>query len=184
MNPLIGLMGAAGAGKNTVGEILLRAGWQQMAFADPLRDGLAAMLWLPTECYVSRKEQPIEWLGGATPRMLMQTLGTEWGRNLVCADIWVRIAERRLDAFERADTFEPVPIAGVVFTDVRFPDEAAMIRRRGGALWRIERPGATPVRAHVSETAAADVAADRTVVNDGTLLDLEMRVAALLSEAT
>ena len=78
MNPLIGLMGAAGAGKNTVGEILLRAGWQQMAFADPLRDGLAAMLWLPTECYVSRKEQPIEWLGGATPRMLMQTLGTEW----------------------------------------------------------------------------------------------------------
>ena len=77
-----------------------------------------------------------------------------------------------------------MPIAGVVFTDVRFPDEAAMIRRRGGALWRIERPGATPVRAHVSETAAADVAADRTVVNDGTLLDLEMRVAALLSEAT
>ena len=32
--------------------------------------------------------------------------------------------------------------------------------------------------------AAADVAADHTIVNDGTLLDLEMRVAALLREAT
>ena len=53
MNPLIGLMGAAGAGKDTVGEILTRRGWQQMAFADPLRDGLAAMRWLPSRSMAS-----------------------------------------------------------------------------------------------------------------------------------
>ncbi len=194
---LIGLMGAAGAGKDSVADVLERAGWTRRAFADPLRRGLATMLGL-TDAHWRRdqKEEPIDWLG-RSPRELLQTLGTEWGRDLVHHDVWVLVAEREIDAMRRAIRWmcisedeaaeylagrisHPDATPGVVFADVRFPGEAEMLRRNGGVLWRIERPGCAPVREHVSETAAADVEADHTVVNDGTLLDLEMRVAALL----
>lgn len=176
---IIGLTGAAGVGKDSVGEVLVRAGWVRMAFADPLRAGLYEMFGIkPVHFEREHKERPIDWLGGRSPRDLMQTLGTEWGRQLVCSDVWSRVAERRFLAVEQSGNGHL--INGVVFTDVRFPNEAEMILRRGGVIWRVERPGIEPVRAHVSETAAAGIEADRIVVNDGTLLDLEMRVSETL----
>lgn len=42
--PLLGLTGAAGAGKDAVGNILKASGWRGMAFADALRIE-AAQAW-------------------------------------------------------------------------------------------------------------------------------------------
>jgi hypothetical protein len=63
-------------------------------------------------------------------------------------------------------------ITHFVVTDTRFALEADWLRGQGGVIWRIERPGVQPVRAHVSELGAEQIRADRVIVNDGSLDDL------------
>ena len=99
---------------------------------------------------------------GVSARHMMQTLGTEWGRACIHPDFWVMIARaetRRILADGRS----------VVIDDVRFPNEAAMIRDLGGELWRIERPGIAYNGDHESEGGLDDITPDRVIVNDGSI---------------
>lgn len=94
---LIGLAGLKGAGKDTAAEWLCFHGFfERIALADPIKDGLAAMLGLNAYTFSepALKETVIDWLG-CTPRHLMQTLGTEWGQRYVARDVWTRIADRK-----------------------------------------------------------------------------------------
>lgn len=182
---LIGLTGLAGAGKDTVADFLRETqGFVGMAFADPLRAGLQAMFGLTPEQLNDResKEAPIDWLG-ASPRRLMQTLGTEWGRTFVAKDVWLRTAQQTLERFRRAEPC--LHIEGVVVTDVRFRNEADWIVAQGGEVWRIVRPAPTLIgepAAHVSE--CGNVYAHKTIFNTGTIEDLHAAVAATLFPET
>lgn len=174
---IIGLAGRAGAGKNAVAECL--PGFGAIGFADPIYAGLAIMLDVFESELRSRetKERPIEWLG-RSPRELAQTLGTDWGRGLVADDLWVRLCHRRIADLAMAGR------AAVVITDVRFPNEVAMIRSLGGEVWLVERPGASiPLGDHVSEHSLAGVQFDRVIVNDGTLAELAGKVRKAVDAA-
>ena len=130
---LIGLHGKAGAGKDTVADYLYhRHSYGRIAFAGPLKDMLI-VFGIGRHVLDDRdqKEQVIEWIG-KSPRQLMQSLGTEWGRNLVGEDIWIRHAEHRLALQRRIGV-------KVCFTDCRFENEAAWIRAQGGVIWHIAR---------------------------------------------
>ena len=136
---LIGLCGAAGAGKDTAAAYLERRyGFARFAFADPLRDAALVILqhagvsdqWLTQR---ELKEHPIAGLGWSA-RQLMQHLGTEGVRSLD-PDAWIRILQLRAGLGE-LDT----PVADrIVITDVRFANEAAWLMERGGMLLRIVR---------------------------------------------
>lgn len=158
---LIGLTGPAGCGKNFVAAMIPDA--RVIALADPLYAGLAEMLGVSEDALRVRsaKERPIDWLG-KSPRQLLQTLGTEWGRKLVADDLWLRLAERRLNDLE-ADGF-----VAAVIADVRFDNEAEMIRARGGEVWRIDREPATAAAEHVSEAGISPHLIDRVIDNTGT----------------
>lgn len=179
---LIGLTGLAGAGKDTVAQFLCETqGFVGMALAAPLRMGLQAMFGLADEELNDRalKEQPIDWLG-VSPRRLMQTLGTEWGRTFVAQDVWLRVAQQRLERFRRAEPC--LHIGGVVVSDVRFQNEADWIAAQDGEVWRIVRPAPTLIgepALHVSEHGTA--AATRTIFNSGTIDDLHDQVGAILN---
>lgn len=171
---IIGLAGAAGAGKDTAaGWLWERHDYRRVAFADPLRAMLAAVLRLlneePEHLMADRdaKEQPIPALAkhgvAVSPRAFLQAMGTEGGRSLH-PDLWVAIAAARLE-----QTYLRQP---VVITDARFPNEWQFIRNLGGQIWRIERPGAGAVRAHVSETATAHLVPDVVLPNTGSLAGL------------
>lgn len=172
---IIGLTGPAGSGKDTVGDWLERDhAFTRIALADPIRVGLKAMLGLSSSDFKSpRKETPIAWLG-RSPRALMQTLGTEWGRNLVTSDIWVRRASQTIAAL-------PQPRL-VVVTDIRFEDEAAWLRNIGGTLWHIRRAHVPRVRAHISEAGVALAEGDLVIENNGTLDDLHRRIDDALAD--
>lgn len=129
----IGLHGLPSSGKDSVGDILCRRhGFARLAFAGPLKDMLIAGLGLRREeIDVPDKEQVIERFG-VSPRYLLQTLGTEWGRNTVRPDLWIAVAEQRMKHYRAIST-------NVVITDVRFENEADYIRRQGGEIWHVKR---------------------------------------------
>lgn len=175
---LIGLTGAAFAGKDSVGEHLRTShGFLPKAFADPLRDGLKVMLGLRDEHFApAAKEVAIDWIG-KSPRELMQTLGTEWGREHVCRQLWVTHMARRIKKPLRSGL-------NVVITDVRYVREAELIHRHGGEIWRIVRPAGpkTGHGEHTSEKESRRIIADYDLVNDGTLLDLWEQVDDTVSQ--
>ncbi len=180
---LIGLAGRARSGKDTAAAYLAeRYGLVSMAFAAPIKEMVGVLLGVPAQALDGvLKEEPLEGLG-VSPRALYQTLGTEWGRELVHPDLWQWVAERRLLMLELAGGTR---YAGVVFSDVRFPNEAAWIRARGGTVVHIVRPEAPAVRAHVSELGLEVEPGDLVVRNDDTLETLHARldgVMALLRE--
>lgn len=86
---------------------------------------------------VSRGEKD----GGATPRLLMQMLGTEWARDQIHKDFWVNLWRERVKGLDR-----------VVADDCRFPNEVEALRKSGGILVEIVRPSNTlNVGTHESE---------------------------------
>jgi hypothetical protein len=175
---LIGLCGPAGAGKNTVAELLTDSDggpFAQIAFADPIYECVSAITDLPVAKLKDRdvKEAVIPWLG-KSPRQMLQTLGTEWGRGAVHPEIWIRIAMER--AVRHLD------FNGVVITDVRFDNEAQAVIDAGGEVWRVTRPGwrclADDAAAHQSEAGVSDHLVARTIDNSGSLDDLRDQLAA------
>jgi hypothetical protein len=176
---LIGLCGAAGAGKNSVAEFLTDSDgctFMQMAFADPLYQCISTITGLPVARLKDRvvKEAVIPWLG-KSPRQLLQSLGTEWGRDSVHPEIWIRIA------MERAGQHLSVGRC-VVIADVRFNNEAQAIVDAGGEVWRVKRPGwrclADDAAAHQSEAGVSDHLIARTIDNSGSLDALRQQLSS------
>lgn len=82
-----------------------------------------------------------------TPRLFLQLIGTEGGRNLIHPNVWVNstFADYRpvnLDNIEVGESSTNVYciMPDWILTDMRFPNEAEAIKERGGLLIRIERP--------------------------------------------
>ena len=169
---LVGLVGAAGAGKSTAASYLVGRGFERIRFAGPLKAMMRALGLTEAEVDGDRKEIPSPLLGGRTPRQAMQWLGTEWGRQLVGETLW-------LDLWSRAHEAAAARGRMVVVDDVRFANEAARVRAAGGLIVRIERAGAgsTSGASHASER--LEFEADATIVNDGDLAALERAVDAL-----
>lgn len=189
---LIGLCSwAPGSGKTTVADIISRQHPDRLvlrpSFAGPLRNMLRGLLveagYKHAEavdaltCY---KHLPLELLSGApTPRELLRTLGTEWGRQLVHPNIWVGIMDRKIQAAGPDDV--------VIIDDVRFPDEFALIRRLGGTVAAIRRKTAEDLlsleqRRHVSDMAPDMTSVGVLIKNDQGLQELEQQVVSLVRE--
>lgn len=97
-------------------------------------------------------------------RELLQRYGTDVWRS-VDPDIWVKRA---------IQTIESQNLRKVVTTGIRFPNEMTGI----DLLVHVSRPGVGPINGHASDAGMADVIAkaDITLVNDGTMQDLRIRM--------
>jgi len=96
--------------------------------------------------YIEDKERIIPNLG-VSARHCLQTLGTEWGRNLISDSIWIDITRHRIEESD-ANVF--------IIDDVRFDNEAEMIRDMGGEVWKLSRSGVNENDAHISESGVSD----------------------------
>ncbi|MEU9859193.1 hypothetical protein AB0E19_38720, partial [Streptomyces sp. NPDC047974] len=88
---IIGITGRARSGKDTLAEFLVSDhGFVKLSFAAPIRAFVADITGLPVSAMEDGplKEEPLDWLNGQTPRRLMQTVGTEWGREMIDRDLW------------------------------------------------------------------------------------------------
>ena len=201
---IIGLVGFIGAGKGSIADLLVdRHDYVKESFANSVKDACAtifgwnrAMLEGDTQESRAWREQPDEWwskkLGRElSPRLALQLMGTEAGRDVFHPDLWVHTAMRRC---------ENAPYHNYVIADVRFPNEIDAIRNSGGKIIRVRR-GPDPVwwgealatnrskhhnmmaqyypDVHYSEWAWIGCDYDISLTNDGSLEDLVRIVDSL-----
>lgn len=181
MNPkiIIGLSGKAGSGKDTAAQILCeKHGFTRIAFADAVRDALYNLdpLVVLNNNGVVRLRQLVMHEGwdkakqNREVRELLQRMGTEAGRDIHGSECWNRIAAHRAAMYER-----------VVFTDVRFDNEARLVSELGGMIVNINRESAAAVSRHVSENGISENFVSLEVENDGTIEDLHTKIEDLLT---
>ena len=148
---LIAFTGLKGSGKTTAAQALIVRGFVPVRFAEPLKEMLVAMYvvaGLSQEAIERRmngdlKEAPCALLLGKTPRYAMQTLGTEWGRDLIHEHLWLALWERRVKQYMKQG-FD------VVCDDCRFDNEAEAVQMLGGYVGLVDR-GLENDDAHSSE---------------------------------
>lgn len=162
---LIGLLGNAGSGKDTVGTLLVKEhGFYAMAFADAIKILCSwlfnwgdAQLWGKSE-----QRDPVV-------RKALQTLGTEWARAIQ-PDCHVHFMQQRITTILQHKTYPadplwtvlPTPVRlerlcvqpqcaccvngsgpndkiNIVVTDCRFKNEIKGLQQLGGRVYRIVR---------------------------------------------
>lgn len=171
MRVIVGITGPAGAGKDTVADFLVeRHGFTKMSMADQLKAGLRAMGFQEP----ANREDKEKLIPGFdfSWRQAAQRLGTEFGRALD-PEIWIKTMEGRM---RRADE-------RIVISDIRFENEAAMVRRIGGKLLFLHGRKADLGEAagHVSEAGILFCPTkDYLIDNSGLFADTEVQVRAAL----
>jgi|TARA_B110000977_G_scaffold28272_1_gene36147 hypothetical protein len=194
---IIGICGLIGSGKDTVADILVQENnFKKLSFADKLKDGVSAvfgwdrvMLEGNTEKSRAWREQEDTFWSNETgrtitPRLVLQEFGTDCMRNGFYDGIWVSLVKQEI---------QQNPNKNYVIPDVRFENEAKMLKSIGGDVWRIRR-GPDPVwfrmyvdlqveptDVHKSEWAWANIAFDNVLDNSGSLLELRSRVKGHLA---
>jgi len=173
---LIGVTGKAGSGKDTVGEILQdKHGFRTLALATPLKQMICCLVDEPVIKWDDRvwRETKLP-IFNASPRSMAQTIGTEWGRNILRLDIWYNLALAKI-----SDNSLCMDMNWAI-TDVRFENEAHRIRLRENGhiihVHRAESDASQEAKAHTSEIGIRANASDFHVNNFGTVDDLAAQV--------
>lgn len=106
-----------------------------------------------------------------TPREVMRKLGTDFGRDMIHPEVWVRslfsgyVAEK----------------SKWLITDVRFPNEVNAIKIRGGVVVNIVNSSSNNFYNHKSETSLGDhTEFDFIIDNSTTFRNLETQVKKLI----
>ena len=140
---IIGLCGLIGSGKGTVADILVdEHNFEKISFADKLKDAVSvlfdwdrAMLEGETsESRVWREQEDSFWTKETgrkiTPRLVLQEFGTDCMRNGFFDGVWVSFVRKKI--IENPEQNFCIP-------DVRFTNEAEIIKGMGGKIWCVKR---------------------------------------------
>lgn len=165
---LIGFGHQKRVGKDTAGEFFVREyGFTQMAFATHLKTEAARLFGLTDQqCNgTTEQKEAVIPAWGKSGRRIAQEFGE--AMRGIHPDYWVRRVEDKI-----------LSGRSYVITDVRYPNEAELIRKLGGIVVKVIRPSLGPsTDTHPSEIALADYDFDDVVVNDGTIPEFYRKLA-------
>lgn len=186
---IIGFTGLPGTGKDTITDYLVEAhGFTKYSFADPIKECLNARFgwsmanwqdreWKdqPNRLWGSRWDRQTSSYKAYSPREWAQWLGTEVGRDMFGQDCWVNVFRQRVTVTEGGLTKRwAIP-------DVRFENEAAIIRGLGGVIVHLVRDNIKPTNDHISNKGIASNMNDYKFSNNGTVQDLCTLLEEVLS---
>ena len=186
---IIGMCGLIGTGKDTVADILVNNyNFIKVSFADKLKDGVATVFSWDREMLEGTTDESRTWREQKdefwsretnehiTPRLVLQMFGTDCMRNGFYNGIWVSIVKQQIINN---------PNKNFVIPDVRFPNEAKMIKEVNGEVWRICRgpdpqwfisyvkDNIVPTDVHESEWQWAKLDFDCVIHNNDKIIDLK-----------
>lgn len=173
---IIGFTGKKSSGKSTAATHLCKElGFVKHAFAEPIKVMIFHFIKsfgysdVDADQYIRFDKETVIPKIGVSARHCMQTLGTEWGRDCVHPDAWILACKTELER-------STAPL--IVFDDVRFENEAALIRELGGFIIHIERGTWHPEDIHLSESGIFDQPGDVMIFNDDSLPEFLTEVSA------
>lgn len=208
---IIGLNGYSGSGKDAVGTIIqyltskykpcaiedcLKQGtdfspytdWEIKKWAGKLKTIASILTGIPVEKFEDQEfkktEMSSEWdrqfytegEGWKKRPMLirdfLQLLGTDGLRTGLHENTWVNALMSTY--LSHADNW--------IVTDTRFPNEAEAIKKAGGIIIRIDRPGVKPINNHPSEISLDDWKFDHKIANVSDIQSLTATVESILKK--
>jgi len=190
---IIGMCGLIGTGKDTVADVLVNEyNFQKISFADKLKDGVATVFGWDRQMLEGATDESRKWREATdtfwskevgkdiTPRLVLQLFGTDCMRNGFFDGIWVSLVKQEI---------LNNPKNHYVLPDVRFENEAKMIKSINGEVWRICRGSdpqwftdyiennVVPTQVHQSEWRWAKLNFDHIVYNDSSIEALKNQVS-------
>lgn len=159
---IIGIAGKKKSGKTTVANMLqwLMIGpSRQINFADALKDEVCQAIGCSREYVENHKDNF---------RLILQGWGTDFRRKLFSENYWVNKLEDKI-----TKTAHPCHF---IIADVRFINEAEMVKRHGGTIIYIVRDQDKEVDSHPSEKEMESIKVDRVILNSKTLVELQEMV--------
>jgi hypothetical protein len=165
-----GIAGKAGSGKDTCAAFLVDRGFKRYAFADPIKSTINPLFgWGSRHAFGDLKEE-VDPYWGVSPRYVYQVFGTEFARELIRDDFWLKVAELHL---------RDVPL--VVIPDVRFENEATWVRKHG-VLFHLYSNRSANALAHKSEAGVERKPEDFRILNYGSREDLSREMLRVYSD--
>lgn len=161
---LIGIAGRAKSGKSYLAKHI-KSKYRNVyivSLATPLKMALAAIFSYAgysqkdiTEKLNGKLKESQDPILGYTPRFLMQTLGTEWGRNVLGDSWWINLATAKIQKLSEENSDKDII---VIVDDIRFENEIEWIKMNNGKIIALvsdqELRGNLPAdmkRVHISE---------------------------------
>jgi len=168
---VIGMAGKAKAGKDLCAKFFVSRGFKRYGFADPIKETINPLMgWDDRHGFGDLKDKP-DPFWGVSPRYVYQVFGTDFARQRIGFDFWLKVAEKRL----LGNTLL------VVIPDIRFNNEAQWVRDRG-ILFHVYRSSAPSVNSHISESGVDRKPEDFRVLNEGTLEELNAELIRIYQD--
>lgn len=192
---LLAMYGRARSGKDTAADYLAQQlGLYKYAFAEPLKTMLKSVFG---DHFHEGDRSGICPETGKSYREMMQTLGTEWGRNLMTEDVWINLVQKKWEWVKDGCPHE-TPLGrisnlhlgkaqvtqGMILSDLRFDAEAEWVRSQGGYVIEIKRADDSPAQGivgHQSEAGIREDLIDLLCLNHSTLEDLHILLDSLVN---
>lgn len=185
---LLGISGRRRHGKTTLSEHLTtKHQFIEYAFATPLKLGCKALFGLTDAQITDEEKDRPDPLWGISPRYILQHIGT----NLVRNDLKKFLPNIRLKHTLWIENFirflETLPqncFQRVVVSDVRFLDEAEVLRQHGAQIIKVIRPmphAANDANTHSSELLIDKIKSDYEIINNKTICDLQQKADTCLT---
>lgn len=171
---LIGVSGKKRSGKDTFFDKFndIKNGYINKKFANKIKEICYILTGVPLYYFYDGKHCDFfikDW--GMTVRELQQKIGTEIFRDNLCDDVWIKSL---FSGYSDDSKW--------IITDVRFPNEADEILRRGGILVRINRFYSTD-DTHISETALDNYNKwDYVINNDGSIEEYYLEISNFINQ--
>lgn len=178
---LFGITGKKFSGKSTLASMIcMEDGAIEKAFANSLKEICSILYSVSINHFHDPllKEKKLEGFN-KSPREMMQKVGTIFRdeKDDNEDNMWIRRMR-----MEITNMMSEGKRKVIVISDVRYPDEARMVRDFGGIIIRIignHTPGDLYEDKHSSETMMEAIAVDKIVHNDGSKSDLKKKVQYL-----
>jgi hypothetical protein len=185
MTKLIGLIGEAGSGKDTVADyIIAHYNADTYTLARPIKELTRHLFLFNDEQLYGKSKNIIDERWNLTPRQTWQIIGTnimQFSIYGLLPDLLEKVPVRQFWIYHFKMWYQQFlenPANNdkiVIVTDIRFQHEADMITELSGQLIKIQRPDldkSNQLYQHSSETAMSTMKSDVTLFNNGTLDDL------------
>ena len=166
---IIGILGRSRAGKDTVAKLITMnsvTSWDIVRLAQPIKDAVCALYDIPREHVENHEKELVIPDHGITPRQAMQ-------------DITENYMRKHGQGFFSRRVFNKYSLTdNIIIPDVRFRADVEEIKSRGGFVIKVVRTenAITYTCEHTVDTAPCDF----SVLNDGTLNELEEKVTRIM----